>query len=74
MKPSMRKRALPYLAVFEAEGVEVETEISSGTHFKFLARKGSSSRSFFAPFSPSDSRGIKNFRGDVRRWANMEAK
>ena len=69
-----QKRITPYKAVFANHGVLVEEQaFTARGHLRFLVAKDGEKRIFIAPGSPSDARGLANFRGDVRRWVREVA-
>lgn len=74
--PNVSKLRRTFEAIIEGEGCEVLSfEVAKRGHLKFIvAAPGLGPKTFFTACSPSDARGIKNFRGDVRRWARGSTK
>lgn len=69
-----RKRITPYEAIFDDHGVLVENQaFTARGHLRFLVKYHGAKTIFIAPSSPSDARGLANFRGDVRRWVREVA-
>lgn len=62
-------RVRKYMQVFDDLGVEVvDTCMTGSCHYKFNVTCCGKCKFFIAPFSPSDHRGIMNFRAMVKRW------
>lgn len=57
------------MQVFDDLGVKVVDATMTGScHYKFRVTACGNCKFFIASFSPSDRRGIDNFRAMVKRW------
>jgi hypothetical protein len=67
-----RKRAQPFLKVFDELGIEiVDTEMTGSCHYKFKVTACGNCKFFIASYSSSDHRALMNFRSDVKRWKSQ---
>ena len=61
--------AKPFLKVFDDLGIQVvDTTVTGSNHYKVTVTASGNRKFFIVPKSPSDRRGVLNFRAMVKRW------
>jgi hypothetical protein len=71
----MRRRTLKsYTDIIEKLGGEIEEiTVAGSTHYRIEVAAGERRKVFIASSSPSDRRGLMNWRSFVRRWIENES-
>jgi hypothetical protein len=59
---------IQYLQAFEVAGCKVIRVTHGGKHMQLTVAHADHTHLFIAPVSPSDRRGVLNFKSDVRKW------
>ncbi len=65
--PSCNKRLKEIVKLVSAVTLDHEVSLTKGNHVIITLRRNGEQRRLFTAKTPSDHRGLKNFKSDVRR-------